>query len=164
MPNPRAIPENTRPMNNTVRLPEPSAKSALPSIAMIGAGIISARRPCRSDNGPPINRAGTIPSTYAARSISTETWSNPSTWRYMTSSGVNSLPPHATANNPAATRVQGLMFTVRFLDPADALRYKLHGKCRCEDHQFTGPAPRGPGPFNHAWPIQARRCTDCGIK
>ncbi len=106
IPSPSATPDNTRPTISHAAESGPVASTSEPATAMNGAGIISGRRPNRSDSGPPISSAGTMPSTYANRKVSTTTWVKPWSSLYITSRGVNSLPPHATANIPAATSVQ----------------------------------------------------------
>ena len=58
-----------------------------------------------------------MPRTYAPSSTFTLKALIWSIWRYITSSGVNSFPPHATANRAALTRIQG---TIAIRSPAAA--------------------------------------------
>ena len=95
---PRAAPQNTRPSASSAGESGPRARMSDPSRLSGAAGSIKGRRPYRSDRGPPASRAGMIPTTYAPRRTSTVTVEKCDTSRYMTSSGVNSLPPQATAN------------------------------------------------------------------
>ncbi len=103
MTRPSATPHSTRPAARRAADDSPAASTSDPASATGAAGSSRGRRPYRSESGPPSRSAGTIPRTYAASSASTVTAEKCPTSRYMTSSGVNSLPPHATANITAAT-------------------------------------------------------------
>lgn len=103
MPSPSAIPQRMRPRMSSAAESDPRASTAEPTRATNGAGTMTGRRPSRSESGPPTSRAGTMPRTYAKRNRSTTTGAKPCSSRYITSSGVNSLPPQATANIAAAT-------------------------------------------------------------
>ena len=60
---PMATPLTTRPTKISTGAAAPRARSALAAIVTNGAGANSRRRPKRSDSGPPIISAGTIPTT-----------------------------------------------------------------------------------------------------